>query len=67
MGGALGSLFEAIFGRAATAPAAREVARPVLFGGTTTSVAGEFHIACNIRSNTIDGMARDAWGALVPF
>lgn len=58
---------EAAFGRSLDAKATREVARPLIYGGKTKTMQGEYHLACNLAKTTAPEVAVDAWSRVSPF
>lgn len=63
----LDSAVETVFGDAIDVKVAQEVARPELYGGKTQAVAGEYHLACNLKPKEKIDIAKDAWSHVNPF
>jgi hypothetical protein len=58
---------EDAFGRAIDVKVQREVARPTLYGGKSTTLSGDYHLACNLKPKTKLDVATDAWSRVSPF
>lgn len=63
----LDSAVETVFGDAIDVKVAQEVARPELYGGKTQAVAGEYHLACNLKPKEKIDIAKEAWSHVNPF
>jgi hypothetical protein len=63
----LDSAVETVFGDAINAKVTREVARPTLYGGDTQAIAGEYHLACNLKPKDKLDIAKEAWSHVNPF
>jgi hypothetical protein len=63
----LDSALETVFGDAIDVKVERKVARPVLYGGDTQAVAGEYHLACNLKPKDKIDIATEAWSHVNPF
>jgi hypothetical protein len=66
VGQLLAPVLSAAFGRSTRAEVARDVARPGLLGGGTSSVRGDFVLACNLRPMHPVDVALEAWKVVVP-
>lgn len=58
-------VLDAVFGDAASAHVERAVHRPLVFGGSTTAIAGNYRIACNVSETTLGSAAKDAWQSIM--
>lgn len=65
--GMIEPVLEVAFGSSADAKVTRDVARPLLYGGETSTVVGKYHIACNLAPTTAPEVALDAWDRIKPF
>ena len=58
---------KAAFGRALDANAKQYFQRPSLYGGGTATTSGSYHLACNLATETLVDVAKDAWKSLFKF
>jgi hypothetical protein len=58
---------KAAFGRAIDFKISRSTDRPVLYGGKTQMLTGEYHLACNLQKTTAETVAKDAWNRATHF
>lgn len=59
--------FLAAFTSSVDAKVDQPVQQPALYGGGMKVVSGRYHLACNLRRDTPEAMAKRAWSTLVPF
>lgn len=66
--GVIGSLLESAiqdtFGRHLDTSVPAFADRPELFGGKQVTIAGNYHLACNLTPTTLGNVAADAWSHL---
>ena len=55
---------DAAFGMSLEATIERSFERPALYGGGTATARGTYHLACNIKDETLGEVASDAWNTL---
>ena len=66
--GVIGSLLESAirdtFGRHLDTSVPAVTDRPAVFGGKQVTVAGNYHLACNLSPTNLENVAADAWSHL---
>ncbi len=68
VGGILSDVLEPalkiVYGRSLEARTQVPFSRPGIYGGGTANAQGGYHLACNLKNETLVDVAKDAWNAL---
>jgi len=60
----LDPVLRAAFGKALDAKSQVPYERPAIYGGGTQTASGGYHLACNLTTETLEYVGKDAWDAL---
>ena len=60
----LNPVLKAVFGQALDATTETSFARPALYGGGTATAHGTYHLACNLKQETLGDVASDVWNSI---
>ncbi len=58
---------DTVFGSSLDARTKQSYQRPALYGGGTATSSGSYHLACNLKTETLPEVAQDAWNSLFKF
>jgi len=63
----LAPAIDALFGNFVQAMATQMVSRPGILGSGQTTIAGQYHLACNLQPTTPEQVVDDAWKKIINF